>query len=181
MPDQTPTNPDRHLQEQHLYDEPTAQARYHKLLDYQKDMCLRWISEAPTPDLREQRIRRLVRRLSLTSFDPYFHMAYVMFAELDDLYGPSRLFHTLPPDEQTLALTEKRVLGAYQYRNFDDGGISFYIVTDPDKILDDVLMVYNRPCLLTDSIIGWLNRNNIETTREVRAWFDPPDTTPAPG
>ena len=174
MPDQPPTpNPDRQLLEQILYDEPTAQARYQKLLDYQKDMCLRWISEAPTPALREQRVRRLVRRLWLTSFDPYFHMAYVMFSELDDLYGPSQLLQRLPRAEQALALNEKRVLGAYQYRNFDDGGISFYIVTDPDKILDDVLIVYNRPCVLTDSIIGWLNRNNIETTREVRSWFDP--------
>jgi hypothetical protein len=83
----------------------------------------------------------------------------------------------LPPDEQVLALNEKRVLGAYQYRNFDDGGISFYVVKPDYKILDDVLIVYKRPCVLTDGIISWLNRNNIETTREVRAWFDPPQGT----
>jgi hypothetical protein len=67
------------------------------------------------------------------------------------------------------------VLGAYHYRNFDDGGTTFYIVSSTDRLLDDVLMVFARPCVLTEQVIGWLNRNNLETMREVRGWFGLPE------
>jgi len=90
---------------------------------------------------------------------------------LDDLYGEPRPLWELPPEEQVLALKEERVLGAFHYRNFDDGGTTFYIVRPDSKLLDDVLMVYERPCRLTEQIIGWLNRNNLETMQDVRDWF----------
>jgi hypothetical protein len=155
----------------HLDDNPASQARYAQLSDFKKEMCLRWIGEASTPDLRERRARLLVRRLWLTAFDPFFHMADVMFAELSDLYGPPQPLRTLPVAEQIEAINERRVLGAYHYRNFDDGGTAFYIVAPDDKLLDDVLLIYARPCVLTDRITGWLNRNNLETMREVRDYF----------
>lgn len=171
MSDQTPNNSDLELLEQILANDPAAQERFARLKDYKKEMCFRWIAEAEDPQQREMRVRHLARRLWLTSFDPYYDLSDVQFAELDRLYGEPRPFNTLPPAEQALALQENRVLGAYHYRNFDDGGTTFYIATSTDKLLDDVLMVYERPCVLTERIIGWLDRNNIETMREVRAMF----------
>ena len=50
-----------------------------------------------------------------------------------------------------------------------------------DKPLDDMLVVYERPCVITDDTVGWLNRNGWETMREVYDWFDiPADDTPPP-
>lgn len=157
--------------EEMLSRELSARERYAKLPGYKVDMCLRWVAEGATPVLREQRISRLVRRLWLTSFDPYYDIASLMLGELDYLYGAPQPLQHLPPSEQAIALSEQRVLGTYRYRNFDDGGILFYIVAPASKLLDDVLMVYERPCRLTQQIIGWLNRNNLETMQEVRESF----------
>ncbi len=175
MPDQSLILQSRTLLEGALDREPLAQQRYSKIADFEKDMCARWVSEAETVEMREQRIGRLVRRFSIMSFAPYFHIADLMGAELDALYGPPQQLQSLPPGEQEMALSEGRVLGAYHYRNFDDGGTTFYIVGTGNKLLDDVLLVYARPCVLTAQIIGWLNRNNLETMGEVREWFGLPE------
>jgi hypothetical protein len=153
--------------------EPEALARYNKLADYKKEMCLRWIADAPAPRLREQRIHRLVRRLWLTAFDPYYDIGGMTLSELDENYGPPRQLLRVPEDEQAEALRERRVLGAYHYRNFDDGGTSFYIVDAETKRFVEFMLVYQRPCVLTENIIGWLNRNNIETVAEMRDYLLP--------
>src|SRR5689334_21674364 len=70
--------------------EPEARARYNQLAGYKQEMCLRWIADAPEPRLREQRILRLVRRLWLTAFDPYYDLVPMTLSELDAHYGPPR-------------------------------------------------------------------------------------------
>jgi hypothetical protein len=155
--------------------EPEARARYNQLAGYKQEMCLRWIADAPEPRLREQRIRRLVRRLWLTAFDPYYDLGPMTLSELDAHYGPPRQLLRVPEPEQAEALRERRVLGAYHYRNFDDGGTSFYIVDAGTTRVDEFMLVYRRPCLLTGNIIGWLNRNNIETVAEMRDYLLPDD------
>jgi hypothetical protein len=153
--------------------EPEALARYNKLADYKQEMCLRWIADAPAPPLLAQRMRRLVRRLWLTAFDPFYALGGLTLSELDDNYGPPRQLQRVPEAEQAEALRERRVLGAYHYRNFDDGGTSFYIVDSDTKRFDEFMLVYKRPCVLTESIIGWLNRNDIETVDEMRDYLLP--------
>ena len=164
---------DRQMLQTLLDAEPEAQARYNKLADYKKVMSLDWIADAPEPRLREQRIRRLVRRLWLTAFDPYYDLGGMTLSELDENYGPPRQLLRVPEAEQAEALRERRVLGAYHYRNFDDGGTSFYIVDTETKRVDEFMLVYQRPCVLTENIIGWLNRNNIETVGEMRDYLLP--------
>jgi WD40 repeat protein len=167
--------------ETQLSEEPEAQARYDKLADYKKEMCLQWIADAPTPLLREQRVYRLARRLSLTSFDPFYDTGPdLMFPELDGLYGPPRLFKHLSADEQAHALEEQRVLGANHTRNYDDAGTWFRVVPPGDRLLDNLLLVYARPCTLTESIAGWLNHNGWETMREVYEWLGLPYDKPPP-
>ena len=125
------------------------------------------------------KIRRLVRRLWLTSFDPYYALGGLTLSELDDNYGPPRQLQRVPEDAQAQALREHRVLGAYHYRNFDDAGTSFYIVDAGTTRFDEFMLVYERPCLLTENIIGWLNRNDIESVAEMRDYLLPaPDDEP---
>src|SRR5690242_19808441 len=93
--------------------EPEARARYDKLANYKKELCLRWIAGAQAPLLREQRMRRLVRRLWLTAFDPYYDLGGMTLSELDENYGPPRQLLRVPEAEQAEALRERRVLGAY--------------------------------------------------------------------
>jgi hypothetical protein len=181
MSDQLAILEARALVERVLGEEGAARQRYLKLADFKKDMCARWVSEAAGVELREERVGRLLRRFSIMSFDPYFEIGDLMGAELDDHFGPAQQLRTMPIDEQEMALKEGRVLGAYHYRNFDDGGTTFYIVSSTDRLLDDVLMVYARPCVLTEQVIGWLNHNNLETMREVRAWFGLPEEGNTPG
>jgi hypothetical protein len=165
---------DRPALEALLRDNPEAQARYARLPDYKKKICLDWIADAATPGLREQRVVRLVRRLWLTAFDPMLHLYAPTFSELDDLYGPPQPLLDLPPDEQDRAVAERRVLGTYHYRNFDDGGTRFYIIEPGHKRFDPVMMVYAPPCVLTESLMRWLNYNDLETVRELCEWFDQP-------
>jgi hypothetical protein len=165
---------DRLTLEALLRDNPEAQGRYARLRDYQKNICLDWIADAATPALREQRVARLVRRLWLTAFDPMRDLYGPTLSELDDLYGPPQSLRDLHPDEQALAVAERRVLGTYHYRNFDDGGTRFYIIEPGDKLLDPVMMVYARPCVLTENLMRWLNYNDIETVREIYELFDVP-------
>jgi hypothetical protein len=157
-----------------LREDPSAHARYAQLADYERDMCFRWIADAPTDVLREQRIRRLARRLWLTSFEPMYDLGSLAFAELDDLYGAPRLLHHLPPAEQAPALQERRVLGGNHTRNYDDAEVRFRIVAPEDKLLDGILIAYGRPCVLTEGMVEWLNYNGWETINEVRNWFDLP-------
>jgi hypothetical protein len=155
-----------------LRDEPSARARYARLAGYERELCFRWIADAPTALLREQRIRRLARRLWLTSFEPMYDIGSLAFAELDDLYGSPRFLHHLSPAEQALALQEQRVLGGNHSRNYDDADVRFRIVAPEDKLLDDILMAYARPCVLTEQTVEWLNCNGWERIDEVRTWFD---------
>jgi WD40 repeat protein len=174
---------DRVALQELLSEDPEAKARFEELKDFEREMCYRWIAGAPTSVLREQRIARLARRLWLTSFDPYYDTGPdLMLPELDDLYGTPRPFSQLSPEEQALALQERRALGANHYRNYDDAGTWFRVLTPDDKPLDDMLVVYERPCVITEDTVGWLNRNGWETMREVYEWFDMPadDTPPAP-
>ncbi len=169
--------------EELLSEEPEALERFKKLKDFERDMCYRWIKDAPTPFLREQRIYRLARRLWLTSFDPYYDIGPdLMLPELDDLYGSPRPFSHLSPEEQALALQEGRALGANHTRNYDDAGTWFRVLAPDDRPLDDLLVVYARPCVLTEDTVSWLNRNGWETMREVYDWFGIPmdDKPPAP-
>lgn len=158
--------------EQALAGEPEARKQYEKLADYKKEMCSRWIGEAETEELRERRVRRLMRYLGRGAFDPYYMLGYLMFEELDEVYGEPQPLSELSPDEQKEAFEEKRVLAAYQYRNFDDGGINFYIAKENDnRYPSDVVVVYKRPCVLTGEIVHWLDRISLETMSEVRAMF----------
>ena len=165
---------DRLALEAALRDNPEAQGRYTKLADFRKEICLDWIADAATPALREQRLPRLVRRLWLTTFDPMRDLYGPTLSELDDLYGPPQHLRDLPPDEQDRAVAEHRVLGTYHYRNFDDGGTSFYIIKPGDKRSDPVMLVYAPPCVLTENLMRWLNYNDIETVRELRELFGGP-------
>ena len=165
---------DRLALEALLRDNPEAQGRYAKLADYQKKICLNWIADAATPALREQRIPRLVRRLWLTTFDPRRDLFGPTLSELEDLYGPPQPLQDLTPEERTLALAERRVLGTYHYRNFDDGGTTFYVILPGHKMVDPVMVVYARPCVLTENLMRWLNYNDLETVRELRELFDVP-------
>src|SRR4051812_41987436 len=83
-----------------LSEEPASQERYTRLADYKKEMCLRWIADAPTPILREQRICRLAQYLRIFSLDPYYVLGILTFGELHDLYGPAQPLHRLSPDEK---------------------------------------------------------------------------------
>jgi hypothetical protein len=157
-----------------LEDNPEAQGRYARLADYKKKICLDWIVDAPTPELREQRVARLVRRLWLTVFDPMYDLCGPTLTELEDLYGPPQPLLDLPPDEQDRAVAERRVLGTYHYRNFDDGGTQFYIIEPGHKRFDPVMMVYARPCVLAENLMRWLNYNDIETVRELYDYFGLP-------
>ncbi|MDQ3928293.1 MAG: hypothetical protein M3328_03995 [Chloroflexota bacterium] len=171
---------DRLALEALLSEEPSAQARYERLAGFERKMCFQWIADAPTPVLREQRICRLARRLWLTSFKPFYELASVMFAELGDLYGAPRLLSHLPPEEQKRALQEQRVLGVDHYRNYD-AETRFRLVAPQDRLLDDLLMVYARPCVLTEGIVRWLNLNEWETIQDVIEWFDLPAGDGPPG
>lgn len=154
-----------------LGEEPSARERWEEMADFKREMCLEWIAEAPTPLLREQRLYRLARRLWLTSFDPYYELASLMLGELDDLYGPPRPLDHLPPEEQSLALRERRVLGANHTRNYDDAGTWFRVVGPDDRPLDDIMIVYARPCVLTEGIARWVNYNGWETNRDAMEWL----------
>jgi hypothetical protein len=162
---------DQRLLERLLSGDAEAQKRYTRLKDFQVDMCFRWIDEASTPELREQRIRRLARRLQLTAFDPYYDLAGMVIDELTDLYGPSRLFSELTPEEQAAALRERRVLGASHTRNFDDSGTWLRAPGPDDRLNDDILVVYPHPCVLTERDIAWLQRNDWETNEEARGYL----------
>jgi len=81
--------------------EPEAQARYNKLADYKREMSLDWIADAPEPRLREQRLHRLVRRLWLTAFDPFYDLGGMTLSELDANYGPPRQLLRVPEAEQS--------------------------------------------------------------------------------
>src|SRR5689334_3113087 len=102
---------DRKALEGLLGEDPAAHARYAGLADYQKEMCLRWIADAPTPVLREGRICRLATYLRTFSLDPHYDLGILAFGELHDLYGPAQPLRRLAPEERTLALQEQRVLG----------------------------------------------------------------------
>jgi hypothetical protein len=162
---------DRLALEAALRENPEAQARYAKLAAFRKEICLDWIADAATPALREQRVARLVRRLWLTTFDPMRDLYGPTFSELDDLYGPPQSLLDLPLDEQDVAVAERRVLGSYHYRNFDDGGTTFYILKPEDPRHDPVMAVYARPCVLTENLMRWLNYNDLESVSELRDWF----------
>src|SRR4026207_33889 len=110
MSDEAVQQGDRLALEEKLREEPDAWERYAKLPEYKVDMCLRWVAEAPTPALREGRIARLVRRLWLTSFAPYYALVGVVGGVGGGRYGEPRPLRDLPPEEQVLALKEERVL-----------------------------------------------------------------------
>jgi WD40 repeat protein len=176
--------PDRQMLEALLGDEPSALERYAGLPDDQKDLCLRWIGGAPTPLLRDQRVCRLVQRLSLASLDPRYETGpALMFPELDDLYGPPRLLGSLPAEEQTLAVREGRVLGVRPHRQ-NDVGITLHLATPEDDLSHGTFLAYARPCVLTGDTVSWLNLNRWETLQEVWEYFDLADAgslEPAPG
>jgi hypothetical protein len=163
-----------------LSEEPSAQAHFDQLADYERKMCFDWIADAPTAVLREQRICRLARRLWLTSFDPMYDLADLAFSELEDLYGAPRLLQHLPEDERLLALQEGRVLGGNHERNYDDSRVWFRTVSPRDRLWDEVSIVYPRPCVLTSAVTGWLDYNGWDTTSETRDWLDLHEDKPPP-
>src|SRR5579859_4415140 len=151
---------------------PPAHTRYAQLDAQDQQTCLDWILSAPTGVLCEHRVHRLVQQLRGGSLDPRYDLGALTFAVLADLYGPPRLLRDLPPAEQALARQERRVLGGSYYRNYDDSEVRFGIVTPDDKLNDELILAYARPCILTKETTRWLNYNGWETLGDFGAWFD---------
>jgi hypothetical protein len=134
-------------------------------------MCHRWLDDAPTPELRADRIRRLARWMGMPSFQPQYDLGYVTLSEIDDLYGNPRPMREFTPEELELAVEEHRVVGATHLRNFDDATVKFSLIRPGDRLNDDLILVYSRPCRLTDRLVRWLDYNNFEQIYELREMF----------
>ena len=151
---------------------PTSQKYWAAMTEYDKQMCLDWIVAAPTDVLREGRVHHLVGSL-WGRFNAFYHFGLLTFVELNMVWGRPRLLAQLTPEEQTLAVQERRVLGASHTRYHDGSDVYFRVLTPGDRLSDELTLVYPRPCVLTQEWVGGLGSNPWETVYELQSFYDP--------
>ena len=159
---------------------PEGRQRRAKVTEYDKKTGLEWVLAAPTPALREARAYGVAESLRWRSFPLSYDIAFYTLLELEALYGPPRLLQQLTPEEQALALRERRVLGASHTRYHDGSDVYISLLTPESRLNDELMWVYPRPGVLMDNMLGWLGFNGWETTSEIRRLFDPPRLPPMP-